>query len=218
MIPLISINLKVIIESRTNELTSLSIFLKSHFRDSFFMEVAKMADKTVKIRLVLKHDTEENWAKAANFIPKQGEVIIYDGAAGSPSRVKIGDGVTKVNDLPFVHKYLLDNQNTFTAIQKFSAEGIEIGSVRLSETALQELEAQAEQIPSKQDKTDNSLVTSAKTIVGAINELKGAITTGTVQNAVADEDGRNIKDTYIEEVQVASAEDVSGVLNAVFGS
>ena len=177
-----------------------------------------MADKTVKIRLVLKHDTEENWAKAANFIPKQGEVIIYDGVVGAPSRVKIGDGTTKVNDLPFVHKYLLDNSNTFTAIQKFSAEGIEIGSVRLSETALQELETQAEQIPSKQDKTDSSLATTSKTVVGAINELKSAITTGTVQNAVADEEGRNIKDTYIEEVQVASAEDVSGVLNAVFGS
>ena len=196
-----------------------------------------MADKTVKIRLVLKHDTEENWAKAANFIPKQGEVIIYDGAAGSPSRVKIGDGVTKVNDLPFVHKYLLDNENTFTAIQKFSAEGIEIGTVRLSETALQELEAQAEQIPSKQDKTDNSLTTTAKTIVGSINELKNALdeltpadqggsgtTTGTaptvpaVAAAVSDGAGRNIQDTYIEEVQTASAEDVSSVLNAVFGS
>lgn len=196
-----------------------------------------MADKTVKIRLVLKHDTEENWAKAANFIPKQGEVIIYDGAAGSPSRIKIGDGATKVNDLPFVHKYLLDNQNTFTAIQKFSAEGIEIGEVRLSETALQELENQAEQIPSKQDKTDNSLVTTAKTIVGSINELKNALdeltpadqggsgtTTGTaptvpaVAAAVSDGAGRNIQDTYIEEVQTASAEDVSGVLNAVFGS
>ena len=196
-----------------------------------------MADKTVKIRLVLKHDTEENWGKAANFIPKQGEVIIYDGAAGAPSRIKIGDGATKVNDLPFVHEYLLDNQNTFTAIQKFSAEGIEIGSVRLSETALQELETQAEQIPSKQDKTDNSLNTTAKTVVGSINELKNALdeltpadqggsgsTTGTaptvpaVAAAVSDGAGRNIQDTYIEEVQVASAEDVSGVLNSVFGS
>lgn len=177
-----------------------------------------MADKTVKIRLVLKHDTEENWAKATNFVPKKGEVIIYDDAAGEPARIKIGDGTTKVNDLPFAHDYLLDNQNTFTAIQKFSAEGIEVGSVRLSETALQELETQAEQIPSKQDKTDNSLNTTSKTIVGAINEIKSAITTGTVQNAVADEEGRNIKDTYLEEVQVASAEDVSGVLNEVFGS
>lgn len=177
-----------------------------------------MADKTVKIRLVLKHDTEENWAKATNFIPKKGEVIIYDDAAGEPARIKIGDGTTKVNDLPFAHEYLLDNQNTFTAIQKFSVEGIEVGSVRLSETALQELEAQAELIPSKQDKTDNSLNTSSKSIVGAINEIKSTITTGTVQNAVADEEGRNIKDTYIEEVQVASAEDVRGVLNEVFGS
>ena len=165
-----------------------------------------MADKTVKIRLVLKHDTEENWAKAANFIPKQGEVIIYDGAAGSPSRVKIGDGVTKVNDLPFVHKYLLDNENTFTAIQKFSAEGIEIGTVRLSETALQELEAQAEQIPYKQDKGGSGTTTGTAPTVPA------------VAAAVSDGAGRNIQDTYIEEVQTASAEDVSSVLNAVFGS
>ena len=132
---------------------------------------------------------------------------------------------------------MLDNQNTFTAVQKFSAEGIEIGTVRLSQTALQELETQAEQIPSKQDKTDNSLVTTAKTIVGSINELKNALdeltpadqggsgtTTGTaptvpaVAAAVSDGAGRNIQDTYIEEVQTASAEDVSGVLNAVFGS
>lgn len=196
-----------------------------------------MADKTVKIRLVLKHDTEENWAKAANFIPKQGEVIIYDGAAGSPSRVKIGDGATKVNDLPFVHQYLLDNANSFTQIQSFPTEGINIGSVHLTESALQELENQAEQIPSKQDKTDNSLNTTAKTVVGSINELKSALdelkptdqggsgtTTGTaptvpaVSAAVSDGAGRNIQDTYIEEVQTASAEDVSGVLNAVFGS
>lgn len=177
-----------------------------------------MADKTVKIRLVLKHDTAENWAKAANFVPKKGEVIIYDDATGAPSRIKIGDGTTKVNDLPFAHEYLLDNSNTFTQIQTFPAEGINVGSVHLTEAALQELQTQAEKIPLKQDQTDNNLATTSKTIVGAINEIKGAITTGTVQNAVADEEGRNIKDTYIEEVQVASAEDVSGVLNEVFGS
>lgn len=184
-----------------------------------------MADKTVKIRLVLKHDTAENWAKATNFVPKKGEVIIYDDAAGKPARIKIGDGTTKVNDLPFAHEYLLDNANTFTQIQTFPAEGINVGAVHLTETALQELQTQAEKIPTKQDKTDDSLATDAKTIVGAINELKGAIdetevaiTTGTVQKAVADEEGRNIKDTYLEEVQVASAEDVSGVLNEVFGS
>ena len=99
------------------------------------------------------------------------------------------------------------------------------------------LKAQAELIPSKQNKTDNSLNTTAKTVVGSINELKSALdelkpadqggsgsTTGTaptvpaVAAAVSDGAGRNIQDTYIEEVQTASAEDVSGVLNAVFGS
>ena len=37
-----------------------------------------MANKTVKTRIVNKHDTEANWAKAVNFTPKDGEIIIYD--------------------------------------------------------------------------------------------------------------------------------------------
>ena len=39
-------------------------------------------EKTLKTRVVLKHDTEANWETAENatnpFIPKKGEVIIYD--------------------------------------------------------------------------------------------------------------------------------------------
>lgn len=52
-------------------------------------------------RIQLKHDTEANWLKAINFIPKAGEMIIYDADDVNPVRVKIGDGETKVNDLPF---------------------------------------------------------------------------------------------------------------------
>ena len=38
-----------------------------------------MSEKTLNnIRIVNKHDTEENWLKATGFTPKQGEVIIYD--------------------------------------------------------------------------------------------------------------------------------------------
>ena len=51
----------------------------------------------LKWRTQLKHDTSENWSKAVNFIPLDGEMIIYTDL----KRFKIGDGQTLVNDLPF---------------------------------------------------------------------------------------------------------------------
>ena len=57
----------------------------------------------VKTRLVIKHDTEENWAKATSFIPLLGELIVYDpDASFSYCRVKMGDGVNVVSALPFM--------------------------------------------------------------------------------------------------------------------
>ena len=61
-----------------------------------------MSEKNIKTRIVHKHDTEENWNKAINFIPKQGEIIVYDvDTTYTYERMKIGDGITNVNDLPF---------------------------------------------------------------------------------------------------------------------
>lgn len=49
-----------------------------------------------------QHDTEENWQKAVNFVPPSGMLIIYDpDATHDEHRMKIGDGVTNVNSLPF---------------------------------------------------------------------------------------------------------------------
>ena len=57
-------------------------------------------------RLVMKHDTLEHWEQAENFIPLKGELIVYDDLR----RIKIGDGETKVKDLPFstidINEYL----------------------------------------------------------------------------------------------------------------
>ncbi len=64
-------------------------------------------EKTLKTRIVLKHDTEANWETAGNatnpFIPKKGEVIIYDpDDTHTCSRQKVGDGIKNVNELPFL--------------------------------------------------------------------------------------------------------------------
>ena len=53
-----------------------------------------------------KIETAQNWAKAVNFTPKKNQIIIYDGIKEGDEytvlpRLKIGDGIHKVSDLPF---------------------------------------------------------------------------------------------------------------------
>lgn len=62
-----------------------------------------MAEKNLNSRIVHKHDIEVNWSKATNFIPKIGEIIVYDPDENhSAARVKIGDGVKTVVELAFI--------------------------------------------------------------------------------------------------------------------
>ena len=61
----------------------------------------------MKERIQIKHDIAANWAKAKNFIPLAGELIIYDGILENgiyieQPRLKIGDGIHKLADLPFI--------------------------------------------------------------------------------------------------------------------
>lgn len=60
-------------------------------------------EKTYKIRQAQKTDTEANWSRAKNFIPEKGEIIVYQDTIGEASKIKIGDGSTKVNALPFAN-------------------------------------------------------------------------------------------------------------------
>jgi len=65
----------------------------------------------IKEQTLIKKDTSINWGKAKNFIPKENELIIYTDL----NKKKIGDGVTKLNDLPFFDKiqYYIENEDTF---------------------------------------------------------------------------------------------------------
>lgn len=68
------------------------------------------------VRIKTKHDTTANWNDAHNFIPLDGELIIYDDYTTYTveeqgqiitkyiPNMKIGDGSTYVQDLPFVDK------------------------------------------------------------------------------------------------------------------
>lgn len=60
----------------------------------------------IKEQTLMKKDTSINWNKAKNFIPKENEIIIYTDF----NSIKIGNGKTKVNDLPFVdnNEYMVE--------------------------------------------------------------------------------------------------------------
>ena len=81
-----------------------------------------MAEQILNSRIINKHDIESNWLKAVNFIPKQGEIIIYDAdTVYSYMRMKIGDGITLVNDLPFMIGPFADDND---ALALLSAIGV----------------------------------------------------------------------------------------------
>lgn len=74
---------------------------------------------TVRLRIKCKHDTAANWTKATNFTPLAGELIIYDATTtSSAAGLKIGDGKTNVNSLPFVDlNAISDLQTRVTALE-----------------------------------------------------------------------------------------------------
>lgn len=89
-----------------------------------------MAEKELKTRIVHKHDTEANWNKAVNFIPKESEFIIYDmDDTHNYFRLKIGDGVTNVINLPFYGGSL-----------NHILDGIADGSIRTSSSTTESTE------------------------------------------------------------------------------
>ena len=55
----------------------------------------------IKSNAVVKVDSEENWNKAVNYIPDTFTIIVYNYENKSP-KVKIGDGIHKVSELPFL--------------------------------------------------------------------------------------------------------------------
>lgn len=94
-----------------------------------------MSEKTLRARLVNKHDIEVNWLKSS-FIPMKGELVVFDievDADGNTlelpegrtapylyERFKIGDGEHNVNDLPFATDGYVsyDTEQTLTDEQR----------------------------------------------------------------------------------------------------
>lgn len=129
-----------------------------------------MAEKNIKSRIVHKHDTELNWSKATNFIPKQGEIIIYDiDSNHSYERIKIGDGATKVNNLPFADANKVDkisgkslSTNDYTTAEKNKLAGIAEGA---NKTIVNSALSSTSTDP-VQNKVVNAAINNLNTLVG----------------------------------------------------
>lgn len=64
-----------------------------------------MSKKTFNTRIQSLHDNEANW-QGKDFTPLEGEIVVYnsDETHASP-RLKIGDGVSLIDSLPFATDY-----------------------------------------------------------------------------------------------------------------
>ena len=79
-----------------------------------------MPEKTLNTHVLSKHDTESNW-EASEYIPKTGELIIYDTDSTYPyPRIKVGDGVSNAANLPFERyptNIWITNSNSLAELQ-----------------------------------------------------------------------------------------------------
>lgn len=129
-----------------------------------------MAEKNIKSRIVHKHDTESNWSKAITFIPKQGEIIIYDiDSNHSYERFKIGDGITKVNNLPFADANKVDkisgkglSTNDYTTAEKNKLASIAEGANK----TIVDSELSSTSTDPVQNKVVNAAINDLNTLIG----------------------------------------------------
>ena len=129
-----------------------------------------MAEKRLNTRIIHKHETEADWLLATNFIPLQGEIIIYDiDSTHNYERVKVGDGKTLVSALPFVDANKVDkvagkglSTNDYTTTEKNKLAGIAEGANKtIVDSALS-----ASSTNPVQNKVINTEIGNLKSLVG----------------------------------------------------
>ena len=65
-----------------------------------------MEKRIITTRITQKHDNQESWESVPSFIPKDGEIIVYDSdSSHNLPRIKIGNGDQTVSNLPFTVDY-----------------------------------------------------------------------------------------------------------------
>ena len=93
----------------------------------------KTMQNTLNTRILLKHDTPENWEALTTFTPLAGELIVYD---GEYPRFKIGDGQTLLQDLKFVDEPKANVENpVFSGSMDVNGDAWFAGDVYIGSTS-----------------------------------------------------------------------------------
>ena len=75
--------------------------MATNFTDKNISSIS-LKDIKYNLKSIPFHGTTADWEANASYIPKKGEIIIYDADEYSEvARVKIGDGINTVSALPF---------------------------------------------------------------------------------------------------------------------
>lgn len=125
-----------------------------------------MAEKVLNSRIINKHDIAANWELAVNFIPKSGEIIVYEPDGTTPyARLKVGDGTTRVDDLDFL------SEQEFSALRNdLNALGELVGDTSVADQISEALEEVTDLVVTFDDSLTASH--SASEIITAINANK----------------------------------------------
>ena len=87
------------------------------------------SEKRLTTRVINKHETAENWKKAINFIPLMAEIIVYEAdSIHTQARLKIGDGITPLDELPFYGEPFNSVWGDFTNSTTIPSNGIAWGT------------------------------------------------------------------------------------------
>lgn len=154
--------------------------------------------KTFKTRIIQKHDIEANWQKATNFIPKKGEIIVYDiDSNHNYERIKIGDGEHIPNNLPFVTDNYYTKSETDTKLNDKQAQlnTAQLAAVNSGITSdkVTKYDNYQSQITSKYEKPDGGIPKTdlSLDVQGSLEKADSAlqshqsITTGSVNGTIA---------------------------------
>jgi hypothetical protein len=154
--------------------------------------------KTFKTRIIQKHDIEANWQKATNFVPKKGEMIVYDiDSNHNYERIKIGDGEHIPNDLPFVTDNYYTKSETDTKLNGKQAQlnTTQLAAVNSGITSdkVTKYDNYQSQIDSKYEKPDGGIPKTdlSLDVQGSLGKADSAlqshqkITTGSVNGTIA---------------------------------
>jgi len=151
-----------------------------------------MSEKIFNSRIIHKHDIEAHWLLAVNFVPKQGEIIVYDiDSAHNYERVKIGDGKTNVNALPFYAGSWNDlSDRPFgdyaDGVHQLDAKYIPSTIARLTDIPSTDTTLSVAGAPADA-KTIGDTISSLGTIVGAVNGRVDEVNTLIGDTSVSDQ-------------------------------